>query len=184
MAKLSLIGSVLSLLGLFLFRRFMAERSIASVVDILTLISTLLSLPTIGMYYGLHQWTAALTGGLVDARFIAVIDTALESPLGHIAMVPMLAWIAHSAPAHLKATYFAIMASFTNLSLALSQLLTKYLNKTYVVTREVQDPVSGLTTLPANYGELGHLLIVVTVVGFLVPFGAIWIVKTLRLKSV
>lgn len=184
MAKLSLIGSVLSLLGLFLFRRFMAERSIASVVAILTLISTLLSLPTIGMYYGLHQWTAALTGGLVDARFIAVIDTALESPLGHIAMVPMLAWIAHSAPAHLKATYFAIMASFTNLSLALSQLLTKYLNKAYVVTREVQDPVSGLITLPANYAELGHLLIVVTVVGFLVPFGAIWIVKTLRLKSV
>ena len=76
------------------------------------------------------------------------------------------------------------MASFTNLSLTLSQLLTKYLNKAYVVTREVQDPVSGLITLPANYAELGHLLIVVTVVGFLVPFGAIWIVKTLRLKSV
>ena len=184
MARLSLIGSVLSLLGLFLFRRFMAERSIASVVAILTLISTVLSLPTIGMYYGLHQWTAAMTGGLVDARFIAIIDTALESPLGHIAMVPMLAWIAHSAPHHLKATYFAIMASFTNLSLALSQLLTKYLNQAFVVTREVQDPVSGLTVLPANYGELGMLLIIVTVLGLVVPFGAIWIVKTLRLQSV
>jgi hypothetical protein len=31
----------------------------------------------------------------------------------------MLAWIAHSAPSHLKATFFAVMASFTNLSLAL-----------------------------------------------------------------
>jgi hypothetical protein len=34
-------------------------------------------------------------------------------------MIPMLAWIANSAPAHLKATFFAVMASFpTALSLA------------------------------------------------------------------
>jgi len=44
---------------------------------------------------------------------------ALESPLGQIAMIPMLAWIANSAPANLKATYFAVMASFTNLALSL-----------------------------------------------------------------
>lgn len=50
-----------------------------------------------GMYYGLHQWTAQLTNGMVDARFIALLDTALESPLGQIAMIPMLAWIANSA---------------------------------------------------------------------------------------
>ena len=59
----------------------------------------MLSLPIVGMYYGLHQWTAAHTGGVVDARFIALVDTALESPLGQIAMIPMLAWIANSAPA-------------------------------------------------------------------------------------
>ena len=40
-----------------------------------------------------------------------LIDTALESPLGQIAMIPMLAWIARSAPPNLKATYFAVMAS-------------------------------------------------------------------------
>ena len=45
------------------------------------------------------------TGGVVDARFIALVNTALESPLGQIAMIPMLAWIARSAPANLKATY-------------------------------------------------------------------------------
>ena len=50
----------------------------------------------------------------------------------------MLAWIANSAPERLKATYFAVMASFTNLALSASQLLTKYLNQIYVVTREVQ----------------------------------------------
>jgi hypothetical protein len=92
------------------------------------------------MYYGLHEWTAAHTGGVVDARFIALIDTALESPLGQIAMVPMLAWIANSAPANLKATYFAVMASFTNLALSASQLGTKYLNQIFEVSREVRDP--------------------------------------------
>ena len=103
---------------MFLFRRFMAERSIAYVVGFLTLAGIVLALPIVGMYYGLHEWTAAMTGGVVDARFIALVDTALESPLGQIAMIPMLAWIANSAPANLKATYFAVMASFTNLALS------------------------------------------------------------------
>lgn len=184
MARLSLIGSVLSLAGLFLFRRYMAEKSIAQIVGLLTIIATVLSLPTIGMYYGLHHWTASLTGGIVDARFIAIIDTALESPLGHIAMVPMLAWIAHSAPSHLKATFFAIMASFTNLSLAFAQLATKYLNEIYHVTRAVKDPMSGQITVAADYSQLGHLLIAVTIIGWVLPFGAIAVVRLLRWRSV
>lgn len=184
MARLSLIGSVLSLAGLFLFRRQMAEKSVSSIVGFLTVVGTVLSLPTIGMFYGIHHWTAMMTNGMVDARFIAIVDTALESPLGQIAMVPMLAWIAHSAPSHLKATFFAVMASFTNLSLALSQLLTKYLNKIYTVTREVRDPVSGLQTLPPNYDDLGYLLIVATALGLIIPFTAIWIVRRFRLPAV
>ena len=87
------------------------------VVVFLTFASTALYMPIVGMFYGLHLWTAAAPGGLVDAHFIAVVDTALESPLGQIAMIPMLAWIANSAPANLKATFFAVMASFTNLAL-------------------------------------------------------------------
>ena len=73
------------------------------------------------------------------ARFIAILDTAIESPLGQIAMVPMLAWIANHAPSHLKATFFAVMASFTNLALSMSSLVTKYLNEIFLVTREVRD---------------------------------------------
>jgi hypothetical protein len=184
MAKLALIGSGLSLAGLFLFRRFMAEKSMPQIILVLTIAGTALSLPTIGMYYGLHEWTAALTGGIVDARFIALVDTALESPLGQIAMVPMLAWIAHSAPSHLKATFFAVMASFTNLSLALGQLGTKYLNEIYTVTREVKDPTSGLVSMPADYSELGYLLIAATVLGLVLPLGAIAVVRLLRWRTV
>lgn len=183
LSKLDLITSTLTLAGLFLFRRFMAEKSIANIVIFLTLASTLLSSPIIGMFYGLHEWTAAATGGIVDARFIAIANTALESPLGQVAMVPMLAWIANSAPAHLKATFFAVMASFTNLALSASQLGTKYLNQIFTVTREVRDPASGAITTAANYGELGVLLITVTAIGLCLPLLAIWLTRVLRLRS-
>ena len=160
LSVLSLIGSALTLVGMFLFRRFMAERSIAYVVGFLTLAGFVLALPIVGLYYGLHHWTAAMTGGLVDARTIVIVDTALESPLGQISMIPMLAWIANSAPANLKATYFAVMASFTNLALSLSQLGTKYLNEIFIVTREVSDDATGALQVPADYSQLGDLLIV------------------------
>lgn len=182
-ALLSLIGASLTLAGMFIFRRFMAERSIAYVVGALTVAGTLLSLPMLALYYGVHHWTAAMTGGVVDARFIAIVNTALESPLGQIAMIPMLAWIAHSAPAALKATYFAVMASFTNLALSASQLGTKYLNGVFTVTREVKDAATGAIKVPADYGELGVLLLAVTLIGFAAPMIAILFTKLARLKS-
>ncbi|MBI3918009.1 MAG: hypothetical protein HY322_13485 [Betaproteobacteria bacterium] len=180
---LSLIGSALTLAGMFIFRRFMAERSIAYVIGFLTVVGALLSAPIVGMYYGLHQWTAALTGGVVDARFIALVNTALESPLGQIAMIPMLAWIANSAPANLKATFFAVMASFTNLALSLSQLGTKYLNQMFTVTREVKDTVSGAIQVPADYGELGMLLVTQVAIGLALPIAAIVFARVTRFKS-
>jgi len=183
LSGLSLIGSTLTLAGMFVFRRFMAERSIAYVVGFLTFVGTILSLPIVSMYYGLHEWTAGLTGGVVDARFIALIDTALESPLGQISMIPMLVWIANSAPAHLKATFFAVMASFTNLALSLSQLGTKYLNDVFIVTREVRDPISGAIQTPADYSQLGDLLIVQLLLGLALPFAAIVFAKITRFKS-
>ena len=169
---LSLIGSTLALAGMFMFRRFMSDRSIFYVVGALTVLGTLLSLPTFGMSLGLHEWTAAHTGGVVDARFIAVVDTALESPLGQISMIPMLVWIANSAPAHLKATYFAVMASFTNLALSAAQLGTKYLNQLFTLTRQVRD-ASGAVTVPANYTDLSGLLLVALLMGLLMPLAAI-----------
>ena len=183
LSVLSLIGSTLTLAGMFVFRRFMAERSIAYVVGFLTVIGTILTIPIVSMYYGLHEWTARMTGGVVDARFIALIDTALESPLGQISMIPMLAWIANSAPANLKATFFAVMASFTNLALSLSQLGTKYLNEIFVVTREVRDQASGAIQTPADYSQLGSLLIVQLVLGLALPFIAILFAKLSRFKS-
>lgn len=170
LSKLDLITSTLTLVGLFLFRRFMAEHSIVRIVMFLVLATTVLALPGIGMFYGLHHWTAAATGGVVDARLIAIVNTAIESPLSQVAMVPMLAWIANSAPSHLKATFFAVMASFTNLALSASQLGTKYLNEVFVVSR-------------GEYTALGALMIAVLLIGLIVPFIAIGIVQLRGLRT-
>jgi hypothetical protein len=183
LAVLSLIGSTLTLLGMFIFRRFMAERSIAYVIVFLTLVGTVLYMPIVGMYYGLHEWTASMTGGVVDARFIAVVDTALESPLGQIAMIPMLAWIANSAPANLKATFFAVMASFTNLALSASQLGTKYLNQIFTVTREVKDRATETISVPADYSELGWLMLTAMLLGLILPLVAVVLIRVTSLKS-
>jgi hypothetical protein len=170
LAQLQLVTYALTLVGMFALRRFMAEQSIATIIVVLTVAAALLSLPMIGMFYGLHEWTAARTGGLVDARAIALINTALESPLGQIAMIPMLAWIANSAPPNLKATYFAVMASFSNLALAASQLGTKYLNQAFTVSR-------------GGYGELGGLMITAMVLGLALPLVAVAAVRLLRMRT-
>lgn len=183
LSRLDLITSTLTLTGLFLFRRFMAEKSIAQIVIFLTLAATLLTMPIIGMFHGLHEWTAAVTGGLVDARFIAIANTALESPLGQVSMVPMLAWIANSAPPHLKATFFAVMASFTNLALSASQLGTRYLNEIFTIAREVRDAATAAVSTPADYSQLGALLLTVTVLGLLLPLGAILLTRIAGLRS-
>ncbi|MCW5733831.1 MAG: hypothetical protein KIS73_06885 [Enhydrobacter sp.] len=180
---LSLITALLTLAGLMMLRPLMASRSIAYVVVLLTIAAGFLALPNIGLYYGIQHWTAARTGGFVDAHFIAIMDTALESPLGQIAMIPMLAWIARNAPANLKATFFAVMASFTNLALSASSLFTKYLNQAFAVTREVRDPATGAIAIAANYGELGWLLISVAVIGVVVPLAVVALVQNSRLRT-
>lgn len=182
LSVLSLIASLLTLLGMVVLRPLMASNTIAWIVTFLALTEAVLSLPNIGLYYGLHHWTAPLTGGLVDARFIALVDTAVESPLGQIAMIPMLAWIARNAPSNLKATFFAVMASFTNLALSASSLGTKYLNQIFVVTREVKDS-AGLITTPADYAMLGTLLITVATLKLLIPLTTVFLIQRSPLRS-
>jgi hypothetical protein len=182
-SKLSLIASVLTLFGIIIFRSFMANNSIARIIIILSIAGAVLFLPSVGMYYGLHQWTASVTNNIVDARFIAIINTALESPLGQVAMIPMLAWIAKNAPSHLKATFFAVFASFTNLALSANSLGTKYLNQIFTITREVKDKITGVIQSTADYSELGILLIVVTLLTLIIPIITVNVIQKSKYKT-
>jgi hypothetical protein len=75
------------------------------------------------------------------------------------------------------------MASFTNLALSASQLGTRYLNSYFTVTREVRDPVSGMVSVPADYSQLGDLMVMAVVIGLVMPFVAIGLVKLAGWRS-
>ncbi len=180
---LSLLASVLTLAGIILLRPFMAKTSIARIMVILSIAGGILFIPSIGMYYGLHEWTSAMTGGMVDAKFIALVNTAIESPLGQVSMIPLLAWIAKNAPDNMKATFFAVFASFTNLALSASSLGTKYLNEIFVVTREVKDKITNQVVTVADYSELGVLLITTAIITFALPIGAVFVVQNSRFQT-
>lgn len=182
LSVLSLVTSMLTLLGMLVLRPMMASRTIVDIVVFLSIATGVLALPNIALYYGIHEWTASMTGGVVDARFIALIDAAVESPLGQIAMIPMLAWIAGNAPGHLKATFFAVMASFTNLALSTSNLGTKYLNQIFLVTREVTEP-DGTIITPADYSQLGYLLVTVALISVILPLITVLVVQNTAFKS-
>ncbi len=148
------VSAILVIIGMMALRGWMARRSVPYVVAFLSVYGAVMSLPYIAMFYGFHEWTQATFG--FGARTIAIIDTMADSPMGQVAMIPMLAWIAREAPRDQKATYFAVMAAFTNLALSASSLATKYVNKIFVVER-------------GQYGELGHLLICVVLVSLILP---------------
>jgi hypothetical protein len=98
-------------------------------------------------------------------------------------MIPLLTWIARNAPVDLKATFFAVMASFTNLALSASSLLTKYMNQIFFVTREVKNGATGAFEVPADYSQLGWLLISVALIGVLAPLLTVLVVQRSRLRT-
>ncbi|SFV86135.1 Folate carrier, cyanobacterial type [hydrothermal vent metagenome] len=160
-AKLSAIGGGIALTGMWFSAKFIVKRNIGEVLIFLTIIGTLLFLPIVAMYYDVHT----LLG--VEARTVAWVDTALASPFDYIAQVLMLTLVAIYAPEGKKGTWFALMASLMNIALSAGGLLTKYLNKIFVVSREIV--TDGVVTVAQDYSQLGDLLWVVVASSFVIP---------------
>jgi hypothetical protein len=150
---LAQVTSVLSLAGLIVFRKAITAKPVSVTLLWVTIAGAVLSLPTIGLFYGANEWFG------MSPRAFAFIDTTISAPLGQLSMVPMLALIARTAPAGAEATTFAIMASLMNLALSASELFTRYLTTAFGVTH-------------GDYAQLGRLLIAVALVG-LVPLLAL-----------
>ncbi len=156
------IEAIIALGALWLMASWIVKQSIKRVYILLIVLTAAISLPEIILYYGWYE-----NMGL-SARTVALIDTAIESPLANIAMVPLLAMIAFYAPAGGRATWFAVATSMMNLALTASAMSTKYLNKVFVVTREVKDDAGQIITT-ADYSQLGNLMLVKTIIGLVLP---------------
>ena len=155
------IGAALALVGMWVSSKYIINQSIGKVLIWMTVIGSVLSLPILAMYYDIHTMLG------LDARTVAIVDTAIASPFDYIAGVLMLTLVAVYAPEGKKGTWFALMASLMNIALSAGGLLSKYLNKLFVITREVKE--NDVVTTVANYDDLGMLLWVAIVVGFVVP---------------
>lgn len=169
-------GGFAALIVLWFAADFIAKKPIKVVLIFLVIVGFILSLPNLALYHGLHE----LAG--ISPRTIALLDVIAESPLVHLSMVPMLALIAYYAPDGQRATWFAVSASLMNLATTAGSLITKYLNKLFIVSREIQDS-SGVVTTPADYSELGMLLWLSVLISFSLPLIAIiWLLKTPKEK--
>ena len=162
------IGAATALAVLWLFSDLISSKPIRTVLLFLVVVDTLIFLPELGLYYGVHEMIG------IDARTVALFDTALESPLVNVSMVPLLALIAYYAPVGYRATWFAIGASLMNLALTAGSLLTKYLNKIFIVTREVVNEAGEVVT-SADYTQLGYLMLTKFALAFVLPLAAVLI---------
>ena len=151
-------AAIIAIAAMWLFSKQLTEYSVTAILFWLAVAGAVLSLPNIGLFYGLHHWTEATFG--FGARTIAVVDAATSSPFAQISMIPLLTLVAFYAPAGHRATWFALMASLMNMALVAGQLQTRYLNEIFVVGR-------------GNYTELGPLLITAAALGLLIPVAAI-----------
>jgi hypothetical protein len=151
-------GAVIAIVAMWFFAKPITQYSVAKTLFWIAVAGSLLSLPSIGLFYGLHEWTERMFG--FGARTIAIVDVVTTSPFAQLSMIPLLTLTAYYAPAGHRATWFALMASLMNLALVAGQLQTKYLNQMFAVGR-------------GDYGELGVLLIAVTAIGLVLPLTVI-----------
>jgi BT1 family len=152
------ISAIIAVAAMWVFSKQITEYSVTKVLLWITIAGTVLSLPSLGLLFGLHEWTEASFG--FGARTIAIIDTAATSPFAQLSMIPLLTLIAFYAPEGQRATWFALMASLMNLALTAGSLETKYLNEIFPVDR-------------GQYAALKLLFLWVMTIGFVLPIAAI-----------
>src|SRR5262249_24567320 len=137
------ITAIVSIVALWVLSKQLTEYSVPTLLFWLAIVGTVLSLPSIGLFYGLADWTQATLG--FGARPIALFNVATSAPFVELSMVPLLTLIAfYATPGH-RATWFALMASLMNTALIAGQLQTKYLNQIFIIGR-------------GDYADLGPLL--------------------------
>ncbi len=155
---LAQLGTGLAIAGSLLLGGRIVRWPLGAALAWLSVLGAVLTLPTIGMLFGLHRWTEAAFG--FGARTIGLVDTVLSAPLAQLGMIPMLTLIALHAPPGRQATWFALVASLMNLALQAGNVISRGLNVLFPVER-------------GDYGALPALVIAATVVGLVLALGAI-----------
>lgn len=156
---LDTIGSLAALVTAWLLADMISRNRITTVLLVLTLISTLLALPALILVFESAMNAVTVATG-IGPKSIALVDTAAQSPIVNLSMIPMLALIAVNAPPKWRALWFSLMASFMNVALSAGDLMTKYMNMYFVIER-------------GKYEALPALTVWVLLISFVIPLLAI-----------
>ena len=89
--RLNEIGAVLGLAAAWFLSDAITRQPVARVLLWLTIGGTLLAIPNFMLVMGVHEWTDASMR--LDARAIALLDAAAQSPLVQVSMIPLLTLI-------------------------------------------------------------------------------------------
>jgi ABC-type multidrug transport system fused ATPase/permease subunit len=132
---LRIVSTVVDLGTVLLIGKWIARANPLHSLTALTVLGAILSLPDFIVYYKLST---------IDPHYILFLDTALVAPLADLSMIILGVIIAAKAPVENTATYMAVTASFMNCALLGGDLLTKYVNDIYSITRSDFTQLGGL----------------------------------------
>lgn len=128
LGRVRLVTSIASLLGIWLFQRFLKKIPFRTIMGWTTLLSSLLGMTTLLLV------THANRSLGIDDHWFSLGDSLILTVMGQIAFMPILVLSARLCPAGVEATLFALLMSIWNLSGLLSHelgaLLTHYLGIT------------------------------------------------------
>ena len=90
------LGAAIAIVGAWLLSDLITRKPVPQVLLWLTVLGTVLALPTLALVFQLHDVTERLFG--IGARSIALFDAAARSPLAQLGMIPLLTLIADLCP--------------------------------------------------------------------------------------
>jgi hypothetical protein len=158
LGTLRIISSVSSLAVLWLLSSYITKGKIFYTMLYLIIIGTIMSLPEIGVFMGIHEQLG------LTARQVFLIDTGIEAPLGALSMIPLGVLIAKNAPPTKRAVYISLTASFMNIALVGGDLITKYLNSVWEVTR-------------TNFNNLGLIMVAALTISTIFSIIGLWFLR-------
>jgi folate/biopterin transporter len=128
LGRVRLVTSLASLLGVWLFQRFLKSVSFRAILGWSIVISTILGMTSLLLVTHTNRDLG------IDDRWFSLGDSLVLSVMGQIAFLPVLVLSARLCPPGVEASLFALLMSILNLSNLLSQelgaLLTHWLGVT------------------------------------------------------
>jgi MFS family permease len=156
--RLSVIGHVMGIVGVLIFRKWLISVSLKKLYVGIIFASVILSLPSLGLVYGWYEYLH------MSPKMFAMADTLISGPLSEIGFLPLLVLVARICPKGIEATMFAVLASLMNIGLAVSDLGGAWLSVMFDVRQATE-------TLAANYMHLDKVLWIAILSSFLpLPF--------------